>query len=96
MGIFYVSIQWLSCLLKNRKIGGALVTFGVQDIEGSYKDCVKCFEKEQFTYCKVPTEVVVIDQLTQYPDGIHQDVNFLKNKRRNQGSHKREGGSITS
>ncbi len=76
MGITRGGAKLLGITLKDKGLSGSVITFGVMGIQSQYDELRKIFDDLEFQYRKLGSEEIVIDNLTQFKDTVHQNILF--------------------
>jgi len=76
MGITAGTIRLLAQTVKKRGISGNVVTLGVQGVQAKYDELVHYLNAEDFEYKRISNNQIVIDNITQWKNTIHQGVLF--------------------
>ncbi|MBF0458459.1 MAG: class I SAM-dependent methyltransferase [Nitrospirae bacterium] len=76
MGISISSMRLIGKTMKDRRLSGKCVTYGVQGIEGQYGDVKRILSLEGYKYRNVAIDSIIMDDITQYGNTIHQSVFF--------------------
>ncbi len=76
MGITAGTIRLLAQTVKKRGISENILTLGVQGVQAKYEELASQLNAEDFEYKHLSNDQVVIDNITQWKNTVHQDVLF--------------------